>query len=226
MNFLSHFYFDRYTADPKQVIGMVLPDLLKNANKHWNIRPEKNEGLYLDSEVKNIYWGWKRHIWVDKYFHCSGFFFKHTQEIRTRIFPFLETAPARPFFVAHIALELMLDSLLLNNNLLNTSHFYTHLENTNKEALTRFFNMNDILEQEPFFHFLNGFIGDKYLNSYISPDKLVYAIHRICMRIWDQPFNETQKLQLAEVLIEYQESLQKDFMSIFEDIEKKLLTFA
>ena len=65
MNFLSHFYFDRYTADPQQVIGMVLPDLLKNANKHWNIRPEKNEGLYLDSEVKNIYWGWKRHIWVD-----------------------------------------------------------------------------------------------------------------------------------------------------------------
>ncbi len=223
MNFLSHFYFDRYTPDPHQVIGIVLPDLLKNADKDWNIRPEKNEGLYIDSEVQNIYWGWKRHILVDKYFHCSAFFLKHTQEIRTRIFPFLKTAPARPFFIAHIALELILDSLLLNNKLLNTSNFYTHLENTNKEALTRFLKMNDILEQEPFFHFLNNFIGDKYLNTYIHPNKLVHAIHGICMRIWDHPFDEMQKRQLTEVLIEYQEILQTDFMSIFEDIEKLLI---
>ena len=44
MNFLSHFYFDRNTTDPHQVIGMVLPDLLKNANKEI-----PNKRLNMDS---------------------------------------------------------------------------------------------------------------------------------------------------------------------------------
>jgi hypothetical protein len=42
------------------------------------------------------------------------------------------------------------------------------------------------------------------------------------MRIWDNPFSDTQKLQLAAVLIDYQEKLKKDFMQIFEEIEERL----
>lgn len=223
MNFLSHFYFDRYTSDPQQVMGIVLPDLLKNARKEWNIRPEKHEKFYINTDLKNIYTGWKRHILVDKYFHSSEFFVEHTQKIRTAIAPFLKTSPARSFFVAHIALELMLDSLLLRENLLNTSSFYSHLENTNKEALCSFFQINHILENQIFFNFLSEFINSRYLNTYSTPHKLVYAINKICMRLWDQPFNETQKIQLTSVLIDYQEILQDQYLEIFEDIEKLLM---
>lgn len=222
MNFLSHFYFDRYTSDPELVIGMVLPDLLRNAKKEWNIRPEKYEEAYTDISVKKLYTGWKRHIEVDKYFHCSEFFLSHTREIRTTISPFLISSPARAFFVAHIALELMLDSLLLKENLLNTATFYTHLTNTNQKALTQFFELNNIPDPAIFFSFLDEFIEAKYLNTYIDPEEIIYALNRICMRIWDNPFNETQKLQLKAVLIGYQENLKNNFMSIFEEIEKRL----
>ena len=222
MNFLSHFYFDRYTSDPELVIGMVLPDLLRNAKKEWNIRPERYEDAYTDAFVKKIYTGWQRHIKVDKHFHCSDFFLSHTKEIRTTISPFLITSPARAFFVAHIALELMLDSLLLKENLLNTTIFYTHLTNTNKNALAQFFELNNITDQAIFFRFLDEFIEAKYLNTYIDPEEIIYALNRICMRIWDNPFNDTQKLQLKAVLIDYQENLKNDFMTIFEEIEKRL----
>jgi hypothetical protein len=41
MNFLSHFYFDRHSEDPHLVLGAVLPDLVKNARKDWNLHPER-----------------------------------------------------------------------------------------------------------------------------------------------------------------------------------------
>lgn len=222
MNFLSHFYFDRFTSDPQKVIGMVLPDLLKNAKKEWNIRPEKHESEYNHPALQNIYTGWKRHITVDKHFHCSDFFLSHTTNLRMAIAPFLATSPTRPFFVAHIALELILDSLLLSETALDTTTFYTHLINADKAALTRFFQINNLFETEVFFSFLDEFIEAKYLNTYSNPKEIVYALNRICMRIWDRPFNDTQKLQLTAVIIDYQEKLKKDFMLIFEEIEERL----
>jgi hypothetical protein len=222
MNFLSHFYFDRHTSDPQQVIGIVLPDLLKNANKNWVVRPEKYEDQYQESALKNIFTGWKRHIEVDKHFHCSQFFLNHTSKLRTAMAPFLSSSSAKPFFVAHIALELMLDSLLLTETSLSTQTFYAHLSNTDKEAINRFLAINSIDNQVVFFSFLEEFIEARYLNSYRDPKEIVYAINRVCMRVWDDPFNETQKLQLTSVLLDYQEKLKEDFMTIFDEIEAKL----
>ncbi|MBC8052123.1 MAG: hypothetical protein H7Y13_03590 [Sphingobacteriaceae bacterium] len=222
MNFLSHFYFDRYTPDPHQVIGMVLPDLLKNAKKDWNIRPDKHEDKYQTPALKNLYTGWKRHIEVDKYFHCSDFFLQHTSNLRIAISPFLTSSAAKPFFVAHIALELMLDSLLLTEIALDTTAFYLHLKNTDKLELESFFQINNLTDTGIFFKFLDEFIEAKYLNSYSNPGEIVYALNRICMRIWENPFNETQKLQLTAVLVNYQEKLQNEFMVIFEEIEERL----
>ena len=223
MNFLSHFYFDRDTSDPHQVMGMVLPDLLKNANKKWSIRPEKHEAEYQGPALKNLYRGWQRHIAVDKHFHCSEFFIFHTQTMRTAMAPFLETSPARPSFVAHIALELMLDSLLLTEKSLSTAPFYTHLIEADKTVLEAFFLINNLNDTTIFFSFLEEFIDARYLNTYSNPKEIVYALHRICMRVWDDPFNETQKLQLTSILIDYQERLKKDFMQIFDEIEEQLV---
>ncbi|MFD2160983.1 hypothetical protein ACFSJU_01165 [Paradesertivirga mongoliensis] len=222
MNFLSHFYFDRDTEDSHQVIGMVLPDLLKNANKKWSIRPEKHATEYQDQALKNLYRGWQRHISVDKHFHCSEFFIFHTQTMRTAMAPFLETSPARPSFVAHIALELMLDSLLLTEKSLSTSPFYTHLIKADKDVLANFLLINNLSDTVIFFSFLEEFIDARYLNTYSNPKEIVYALHRICMRVWDNPFNETQKLQLTSMLIDYQERLKEDFMQIFNEIEERL----
>lgn len=223
MNFLSHFYFDRDTEDSHQVIGMVLPDLLKNANKKWSIRPEKHEIEYNEAPIKNLYRGWKRHIAVDKHFHCSDFFIFHTQSMRTVMAPFLESSAARPSFVAHIALELMLDSLLLTEKSLSTTPFYHHLTQVDRNVLNDFFLLNNLGDTPLFFSFLDEFIDARYLNTYSNPKEIVYALNRICMRVWDNPFNDTQKLQLTAILIDYQEKLKSDYVQIFTEIEARLL---
>ncbi|WP_051189769.1 ACP phosphodiesterase [Daejeonella oryzae] len=223
MNFLSHYYFDRNTSDPHQVLGSVLPDLVKNANKSWNLHPEKRKEEFTQSDhLTSILCGWRRHIFVDNYFHNSPFFTEHTKNIRTAIAPILEHSPVRPSFMAHIALEIMLDSLLLTREIVDPQHFYNHLSQSDRPSISHFLEINQLQDTTRFLKFFDHFIQVNYLNSYRESHNVMYALHRICMRIWENPLNETQKIQLTAVLIDYLKHLEISFMNIFDDIEQRL----
>ncbi|EOR93107.1 hypothetical protein ADIARSV_3728 [Arcticibacter svalbardensis MN12-7] len=223
MNFLSHYYFDRFEDNPYRIMGMVLPDLIKNANKNWNPRPEKKEYLFVhDSLQILIMEGWKRHLQVDRSFHSSAFFRHHTHILRLKIAPYLESSAVRPSFVAHIALELMLDNLLLTELHMDSAQFYHYLKMTDRKVISDFLLLNDIPDSTIFFKFLDEFIKSKYLESYRNPKDIMYAIGKICLRVWPDPFNEEQKLQLTLILISYLEELRVSFITIFDQIEVQL----
>jgi hypothetical protein len=222
MNFLSHFYFDRATADPYRVMGGVLPDLVRNARKDWTFRPEKHSFDNSSAEVESVLIGWKQHIQIDRIFHCSEFFMHHTATIRTAIAPVLERSPVRPSFLAHIALELMLDSLLQTEEILDPDNFYHRLSECSHVTLKQFLTLNNADKPELFFPFLEEFIHSKYIHTYKDPGQVMYALNRICMRVWDDPFTDTQKMQLTSFLPDYQEQLKGEFMEIFHEIGKQL----
>lgn len=206
------------------VVGTVLPDLLKNANKSWVLHPAKRQQLFSDDPILlSILSGWNRHLMVDKKFHSSVFFLEHTKAIRTLIIPILEGSPVRPSFLAHIALELMLDSLLITESRIRAEEFYQHLEATDRGSLRLFLNLNGISDPDPFFQFFDKFISSAYLKTYREPHNIIYALNRICMRLWQDPLNEVQKLLLTEVLIDYQEGLKTKFIDIFNEIEGELV---
>ncbi|MEO8794072.1 MAG: hypothetical protein ABI390_01330 [Daejeonella sp.] len=221
MNFLSHYYFDRNSPDANQVLGSVLPDLLKNANKFWNLHPDKKTELYSDSEfLKSIHTGWQRHIFVDNYFHSSAFFAEHTRKIRTEIAPILINSKVRPFFLAHIGLEIMLDSLLLTRKIVNPHHFYTHLSTTHRPSVDHFLQINQIEDTQIFFNFLDKFIEINYLHSYHDAENIMFALNNICKRIWDNPLNKIQIAQLTAFFDTYIHELQISFMDIFAEIDE------
>lgn len=223
MNFLSHFYFDRDTTNPELVLGCVLPDLVKNANKSWNIHPEKKGHLFKDSDkLKSILTGWQRHLDVDRYFHSSDFFRDHTQAIRKIIAPILTDSEVRPSFLAHISLELMLDSILLNLKKINAHHFYDQLAKVERESVKIFLELNKVTDTKKFFRFFDQFLEVNYLHSYSESGNLIYALNRICMRLWSDPLSNEQKLQLSVVLMDYQKDLEECYMHIFDDLEGRL----
>ncbi len=222
MNFLSHFYFDRHNNDPNVVLGTVLPDLVKNARKDWNLHPEKKEALFDGKYEKSILAGWKRHLAVDRHFHNSGFFTKHTNAIRTAIAPALLHSQVRPSFLAHIALELMLDSILLTENIINADELYARLRQSDRDALSHFLELNAMDDTVHFFKFFDKFLEVSYLHSYREKHNIMYALNRICMRIWPESMNDTQLLQVSAILLGYHEELQKCYIEIFTEIEKVL----
>ncbi len=220
MNFLSHFYFDRHNSDPNMVLGTVLPDLVKNARKDWNLHPEKKESLFTGAIESSIFKGWKRHLAVDRHFHNSGFFIKHTNAIRTAIAPVLVHSQVRPSFLAHIALEIMLDSILLTESIIDADHLYANLRQSDRTALNNFLKLNTMDDTAHFFKFFDKFLEISYLHSYRETHNIMYALNRICMRIWPEPMNDTQLLQVSAILLTYHEELQGCYVEIFEEIEK------
>ncbi|MFA4869451.1 MAG: hypothetical protein WC623_14710 [Pedobacter sp.] len=223
MNFLSHFYFERNNPDENMVMGVVLPDFIKNAHKEENLYPLKISHLFQSEPAQaSILKGWEKHISVDKIFHSSEYFVLHSNQLKQLILPSCENSPVKPFFLAHIGLELVLDHLLISQGQINISAFYEKLSSANKGALKRFLHTSSIKDSAVFFEFLTNFISSRYLFSYQKMENIAYALNRICMRLWDKPFTEAQLEQLTLQLEIFKNNIQSDYLSIFIDIEKKL----
>ena len=224
MNFLSHFYFDKSTTDANVVMGIVLPDLIKNASKEANLYPQKNEFLFLGNQDEEaLLKGWKRHLAVDLHFHSSTFFLEKTTELKHLIKPIVQNTLVRPSFLAHIGLELLLDHLLIEHNLIQVNNFYEKLNAVQKDSLSDFLEHCGLKNQSVFFKFLEGFISSKYLLSYQKLENISYALNRICMRLWPETLTEKQLEALTFQLGIFKEILKNDFMDIFEEIERKLI---
>ena len=223
MNFLSHYYFDKTNLNSNIVVGTVLPDLVKNANKAWNLYPQKNEALGNSSiAINDLLIGWKRHLKVDLLFHSSTFFTTQTAVLKQLLLPILIDSPVRPSFLAHIGLELVIDHLLVCEKKLDIKQFYVHLNNIDDCLLDEFFRLSGLKETEKFFKFFNSFKTSEYLYSYEKPENISYALQRICMRLWAHPFSEETVSLLAEKLQIFIKMIKKDYLSIFIEIEPKL----
>jgi len=223
MNFLSHFYFERQTSNDYIVMGMVLPDLIKNANKDWNLNPQKDEYLFRDvPDYDALLTGWKRHLELDRLFHSSIFFKEQTAVLKQLILPALQTGPVKPFFLAHIGLELVLDHLLLTKTVIDTAKFYEQLQGAGTDSLTGFLRLAGLPDQTRFDKFMDGFISSRYLFSYEKMENITYALNRICMRLWKEPFTEEQLSLLTTKLEEFTQSLEKDFMHIFDELDREI----
>jgi hypothetical protein len=222
MNFLSHFYFERANDDHDMVMGVVLPDLVKNAHKEWNLNPQKQEEMFAaEKRHASILSGWKKHLEVDRLFHCSDFFREQTAIVKEMILPAVTVGPVKPFFLAHITLELVLDHLLLTSGTINVNTFYKQLSLANSRELQSFLTLAGIPDIAVFNSFLSGFISGKYLLSYQKPENISYALNRICMRLWPQPFTDAQMDLLTSRIREYIKMLAPDFLKIFQELEGK-----
>ncbi|RVT96553.1 hypothetical protein EOD41_19780 [Mucilaginibacter limnophilus] len=220
MNFLSHYYFDCHTTDCYFVLGTVLPDLLKNADKNIILHPEKLQ--HTDKHVNSIIEGWKKHLEVDRYFHSSGFFLHHSHQLKLALTPVIQGSPVKPFFLGHIAIELILDNLLLTTGRVSADEFYDHLVSCEKSVVQEFLTFSGLEDTQIFFRFFESFKKDRYLHTYVDTHQIAYALKRICMRVWRNPFTVQQEVDIDEVLIAYRKAVYNDFMQVFTIIETEI----
>lgn len=220
MNFLSHFYFDRYTSNCHLVLGTVMPDLLKNADKSVVLHPEKL--IHPDPQVDAIITGWKKHLEIDRYFHSSDFFTTHSHRLKKLLAPAVKGSPVKPFFLGHIALELLLDNLLLTTGKVSADSFYAHLEDCQPGVIREFLSFSGLEDSEFFFRFFADFKRSRYLTTYSETREIAYALKRVCMRVWKDPFTAGQEAAMDSILTNYRNALFDGFMSIFDEIDARL----
>jgi len=220
MNFLSHYYFDRNVTNCYHILGTVLPDLLKNADKNIILHPEKLQ--HSNESVNCIIKGWNKHLEIDRYFHSSDFFISRSHNLKKLLLPAIQGSPVKPFFLGHIALELILDNLLITTNKIMVDDFYEHMSGCDDAIIQEFLTFAGLKDSSKFFRFFNGFKRDGYLHTYSETPKIAYALKRICMRVWSDPFTEEHESDMNEVLVDYREHIYDDFMLIFDEIDGKL----
>ncbi len=219
MNFLSHYYFERYSHNPELVLGSVLPDLIRNADRNIIILPQKYEDRFANNpKLQSIFLGWMRHIETDRYFHNSPFFYQHTHDLKVLLTPTVEGTAIRPSFLSHIALELLLDHLLLDNNWVHESDFYAYLAASDRDMTDRFLELCEIQDTSFFNSYFNDFMQAQYVGSYRKFDQITFAILNICLRLWDDRLSIDQKGNMTAVITDYASQLQSDFHSIFDEI--------
>jgi hypothetical protein len=220
MNFLSHYYFDRDVTDCYFILGTVLPDLLKNADKSIVFHPEKLQ--HSNPHIKSLIAGWNKHLDVDRHFHSSDFFATHSHQLKLFLTPVIQGSPVKPFFLGHIAVELIIDNLLLTTGKLRVDDFYSHLKDCDNDLIEEFLTTAGLKDTTRFFRFFEKFKKDGYLHTYSETEHLSYALKRICMRVWDDPFTTTHEAGMNETITAYRQLLLPTFMSIFSEIEAKL----
>jgi hypothetical protein len=139
------------------------------------------------------------------------------------LLPAVEGSPVKPFFLGHIALELILDNLLLTTHKITADSFYDHLEGCNDRTVAEFLTFAGLNDTTAFFKFYEGFKKSRYLFSYAETQQIAYALKRICMRVWKDPFTPENEAKINDVLTVYRASLLDSFMDIFDEIERRLI---
>ena len=223
MNFLSHFYFERYATQPERVLGSLLPDLLKNVDKSYIFHPQKQEEqFFLHPQAQAISEGWYRHVEVDKLFHSSEFFLEHNHVLRKQLEPVLEGLPIRASFMAHIAIELLLDHLLIQHELVNVSRLYEHLEHVNLSTLRFYLKTLGVADVEGFMDFYDKFLSWRYIFEYKEVEKISNPLFNISKRIWTFETQPSQHEALTEVLINYRDNQLTNFKEIYMYIQDNI----
>ncbi|MGJ1415621.1 ACP phosphodiesterase [Sphingobacterium multivorum] len=226
MNFLSHFYFERFATNPERMVGGLLPDLLKNADKSFMLKPRQYEDELLDNPLlEQLYIGWNRHIEVDRLFHNSPYFFHHTHQLKLKIQSSLAGLPIRPSFMAHIALELLLDHILTQNKAVSIDKFYGALVYVNEDAVRKFLKINQLSDIPKFEKFYHQFIEWAYIYDYAQVEKIAGALFNICKRLWKFEVSVEQRQLLAEQLISYLHTQMTDYQEIYQYIQYELVDF-
>ncbi|WP_442794876.1 ACP phosphodiesterase [Pelobium manganitolerans] len=223
MNFLSHYYFDKAKTNPLEIVGMLLPDLTRNADKSWNLHPEKLPAPVFGSKSQQaIMLGWQRHLKVDRVFHSSMFFRYHQHQLKLCIRESLNGTPIKPFFVGHIGIELLLDSLLITQNKVNVNDFYRHLAKVDLDEIRRFLKLNHIHDVEKFCSYYQRFLAEKYIYTYADVNQISHAIKNICKRIWPFTLSAQQEEAITLGLQDYKKTLSESFMVIFDEIDAQI----
>lgn len=226
MNFLSHFYFERFATNAERIVGGLLPDLLKNADKSFFLKPRQFEDELLDNPLlQQIYIGWNRHIEVDRLFHNSTYFFHHTHQLKLKIQSSLVGLPIRPSFMAHIALELLLDHILTQQKAVSIDKFYGAMSQINEDAIRKFLTINQLSDIPKFERFYHQFIEWKYMYDYAHIERIAGALFNICKRVWKFDVSEDQKKLLTDQLVSYLHHDMSDYLEIYQYIQYELVDF-
>jgi hypothetical protein len=201
-------------------LGVALPDLLSAYDRQLRFHQSRVQKQLAVSQNIPLWLGVKNHLITDAFFHKSEFFKKSYQEIRPIL---IRTLPpelnVRPFFLGHIAVELLLDHWLLKNNPSLAGQFYATLQpidlGRTRTELESFF----AIKIDRFDYFMNKFMTLRFVESYSDLKNLIGAMNRMLMRTRQEPITDHNQVLFHNALQASLETVEFHFPSLIHEFK-------
>lgn len=222
MNYLSHYYADYPEDRPYYVLGLILPDLVREIQtRKVRFMPEHLQACDGDNPIfQDLTKGILRHLDVDVRFHDSEFFHESVRVIRDWLLRFsYKSIPNRIPVFAHVLFELMIDRELIARQSEVIDQFYDLLEQVEKQPLIEYFQANGYIDEpEDVFHRVRFFCEDRFLYRYPDNDMMLYALNVLNQKVGN-PLIETEDENLLIDTIELTENmLRQHKLNIFDQL--------
>ena len=183
MNFLAH--GRNYLADPLRLFGTAFPDLARIANRRARIREGDETALreHSDPDMRAVGEGITIHLLENKWFHASTAF-QSTQSEITAILRkrFAEETGFRASVVSHLALELLLDDILIQQRPARVADFYRSLELVPDSLRAQCLQYVVPQIADTFDAVFQRFLRSRFLEDYADPSKLTQRMNGIIGR--------------------------------------------
>ncbi len=220
MNYLSHFYCEYPEDRPYYVLGLILPDLVRE------LEPRKIR--FVPSELVNppnsladdLSQGIIRHLEVDGAFHNSAFFHRNVERIRDWLLEFQYVSiPSRLPVFAHVLLELMLDRTLIKRNRQAMEQFYHLLEQVEEEPLVEYFAHYPILSRpRAVYQRVRHFCRDRFLYRYPDNAMMLYALNVLNQKVGQSVIAAEDEQRLLVTIERTENLLDTDDLAIFNQL--------
>jgi acyl carrier protein phosphodiesterase len=125
--------------------------------------------------------------------------------------------------MAHIAVELMLDHLLIKHQLVNVARLYEHLENINRPILKGYLKTIGVEDIDGFMAFYDKFLEWRYIANYKDLNEISKPLINISKRVWTFDTPEGIHDKLTDVLVSYCDEEMRDFKDIYTYIHDNLM---
>jgi hypothetical protein len=192
MNYFAHGY--RYVDDPYFLAGTAVPDWLGAVDRRCRVRPQEAEAAsdHPDEILARVARGVARHHYDDARFHATDAFadlsWRYTAAIRDLLPP---DDGLRPSFLGHILVELLLDSVLIDEQPGRLEAYYRAVAEVESWVVEEAVNRLAARPTERLAVFIAVFRSERFLADYADDAKLYRRLNQIMKRVGLELLPET-----------------------------------
>ncbi len=222
MNYLSHYYCEHPDERPYFVLGLILPDLVRELEpRKIRFVPEALTSAQ-DEFSDHLNKGILRHLEVDGAFHTSDFFHNHCEQIKNWMLEYTYVSiPSRIPVFAHVLLELMLDRVLIKRNPEVMESFYDTLEQVEEPILVNYFQHNKIVQRpRAVYQRVRYFCKDRFLYRYPGNEMMIYALNVLNQKVGQSVIAAEDEPRLLDTIERTEALLEADPLTIFDELRQ------
>lgn len=220
MHFLSHYYAELPNNNPFFVTGLIIPDLADNFTIHYNRNILKN-AVPINEHLNQIHEGILQHYIADKQFHSSEMFNEMVQKaIACFISNSINRSIHRVSFIAHIAIEMMIDRQILLHKSQYCQQFYATISEADTSIISEYFKQAGVsIAMQSFLPKFQFFRDKQYLYLFSDLNNIVLGINKIYSLVTKVEFTQSEKANLTSALYNIDDELRYTWHAFFEKLD-------